>query len=353
MSILKKAKLEMAYLKAGVYGQAGSGKTYTATSIAIGLHKYIKSKKPVAFSDTETGSDFMIPRYEEAGIELQTAKSRAFEDLLGVGKEAEKICDIWQIDSITHFWKELVEAYLKKNNLNSMRLRDWIPVKKTWQDFTDLYVNSKLHIIMCGRAGDVWEDVQDEEGVYETKRTGTKMKAEIETAFEPSLLIEMIRHRISAQAGAGWVHRSFVEKDRCDIIDGEHFDEPTFESFLPHIKRLNLGGKHHAIDTDRNSQELFKNGKNGAYRLKQRDILMEKIEAEIYLLVPGSNTSPKVREERLELMQSVFGTKSKIEIATKQNEMLEVCLKALIQKKKIKETEEKKELKSNKKEVKK
>ena len=52
MTLLKKAKPEMAYLKAGIYGEAGSGKTFTSTLIAIGLHGHIKSDKPVAFLDT-------------------------------------------------------------------------------------------------------------------------------------------------------------------------------------------------------------------------------------------------------------------------------------------------------------
>ena len=55
-----KAKNETAYAKIGDFGWQGAGKTYTACSIAIGLHKYIKAEKPVFFLDSEKGSDFAI-----------------------------------------------------------------------------------------------------------------------------------------------------------------------------------------------------------------------------------------------------------------------------------------------------
>src|SRR5690348_17354343 len=111
MGLLKDAKKDQAYLKAGFLGFAKSGKTYTASRIAIGLHKHIKSEKPIAFLDTETGSSYVLSLFEEEKIKLVTAKSRAFVDLMSVCKEAEKTCDILIIDSITHFWVELVHAF--------------------------------------------------------------------------------------------------------------------------------------------------------------------------------------------------------------------------------------------------
>ena len=117
MGIFQPAELEMAFLKGGIYGGAGSGKTFTATNIAIGLHKFTKAKKPCYFIDTETGSDFVINRFEEAKVKLQVAKSRAFKDLLEAVTEAEKNGSILILDSITHFWNELMDAYQKKHKL--------------------------------------------------------------------------------------------------------------------------------------------------------------------------------------------------------------------------------------------
>jgi len=335
MSIFKTGKLEMAYLKMGLYGGAGSGKTFTASDIAIGLHKFVKAKKPIYFIDTETGSDFVLDKFEKAKIKLQVAKSRAFMDLVAGVDEAEKDGSIILIDSITHFWNELMDAYQKKHNLSRITLRHWIPLKQTWREFTEKFVNSKLHIIMCGRVGDVWEDVEDEEGVLETKRTGTKMKAEVETAFEPSLLVELVKHRKSSKAGAGWVHRAWVVKDRFDTIDGKSFDDPGFDEFLPHIEKLNIHGEHRAVDSERNSEDMFPDN-NGYARGRERDIMIEKIEAEIHLLCPGAANSSDVKTARLNLMQEIFSTKSKKEISGMQNEILIIGYKALKNKSLIK-----------------
>jgi len=350
MSIFKPAKLEMAFLKMGLYGGAGSGKTWTSSDVAIGLHKYTKSKKPIYFSDTETGSDFVLDKFKKAKIKLLVGKSRAFKDLVAGVDEAEKNGSILIIDSITHYWNELMDAYQKKHNLSRITLRHWIPLKQTWREFTEKFVNSKLHIIMCGRVGDVWEDVEDEEGVLETKRTGTKMKAEVETAFEPSLLVELVKHRKSSRAGAGWVHRAWVVKDRFDTIDGKNFDDPGFDEFLPHIKKLNIHGEHRALDSDRNSEDMFPDNNNYA-RGRERDIMIEKIEAEIHLLCPGSAQNSDVKTARLNLMQEVFETKSKKEISGMQNELLIIAYKALKNKRLIKaKAEESKEEEKPKKE---
>ena len=79
MSLLKEASAQMAYLKAGFYGIAGSGKTFTASLVAVGLSTLLKSDKPIAMADTETGSDFVRPRiFDPAGKKLFVSKTKAF-----------------------------------------------------------------------------------------------------------------------------------------------------------------------------------------------------------------------------------------------------------------------------------
>jgi hypothetical protein len=303
----------MAYLKMGIYGQAGAGKSYTAARIAIGLHQYAKLKKPVAWADTETGSDFLRIKFEAANISLFVAKTRAFQDLLTIVDEAEKEGSILIIDSITHFWNEIVDAYMQKNELKRLRLKDWQPLKKSWREFTDRFVNSKLHIIVCGRSADKWEEVEDtEDGSMELKKVGTKMRAETELGYEPSLLVEMEAVQRTARTGGNYIHRAYIKKDRFDIINGQMFDDPTFENFLPAIAPLNLGGEHKAIDLERNSTEMFERGNTGEQKAISRDILVEKIGNEIKLLYPGQGEADKV--SRLKLMGEIFGTNSWVEI---------------------------------------
>ena len=99
MKYLKKAKKNIAYAKIGLYGEAGSGKSRTATEIAIGLHKAIGSTKPIAVFDTEPAFHFLLPLFEKNNIEVYIYdESRALVDLLGFIQEAEKECDIvWKV----------------------------------------------------------------------------------------------------------------------------------------------------------------------------------------------------------------------------------------------------------------
>ena len=220
--MFKKVEKPMqAYLKAGIFGFAGAGKTWTATDIAIGLHEYAKSTKGVLFVDTENGSDFMIPRLKEKGIEVYTDKTRTFADLLKDMDAAPDVADILIIDSISHFWREMVTAY--KGNRTFLRIQDWGPLKEKWAQYTTRYVNSPLHIIMCGRAANVFEDVQEEKDnpnapkTFKAVRVGTKMSAETETGYEPSLLIEM--EKVMLGEGGRYARRANVIKDRYGVID--------------------------------------------------------------------------------------------------------------------------------------
>ena len=330
MTLLKKAKPEMAYLKMGIYGEAGSGKTFTSNLIAIGLHKHIKSDKPVAFLDTETGSDFMIPMFKKAKIEFLVAKTRAFKDMLDILDEAEKNCSILIIDSITHIWNEMCESYCKQHHIPRITINHWQPIKKTWREFTKKYINSSLHIIMAGRSADKWEHVEDEDGAKELQKVGTKMRSETEIGYEPSLLVEMEQVHKSPRIGSGWIHRAWVIKDRWNEetkLEGKNFDNPTFDVFLPHIELLNLGGKHRAIDADRTSDEMFKKNNSGADKYRIQKALLEEIKDEIHLLHPGQNADSKTK--RIELLKEVFGTSAWSNIEVMQNEDLENGLKTI------------------------
>lgn len=345
MTLLKKSKPEMCFLKMGVYGECGSGKSFTSSQLAIGLHKHIESKKPIAFLDTETGSDFVQPIFKNEKIEFLIAKTRAFKDILTIIDDAEKDCAVLIIDSITHIWNEMTDAYCKKNNLQRITLNHWQPIKKTWKEFTDRYINSNLHIIMAGRSADKWQHVEDDEGAKELQKVGTKMRAETQIGYEPSLLVEMEQFRQSANIGGGWINRAWVIKDRWNLLNHKSFDfkgfdglkycDETFKAFLPHIKMLNLGGKHRAIDMDRTSEDMFEKNNTGYDKHRKAKGLIEEIKNEFILYRPGSDAQSK--QDRILLMKEVFGTSAWSNVETMRLEDLEGGLKTIKNKNKKKE----------------
>lgn len=334
MSILKKAENTMAYFKAGFLGFPGSGKTYTASLLAIGIAHATGNNK-VAFLDTETGSDFVLPKLRDAGLEVYQVKSRSFTDLLETIAECEKSgIGTLIIDSITHVWRDLVDSYDKKlNRKGRLQFQDWATVKGEWKSYTDAYVNSKLHIIVCGRAGYEYDYDFNEDGTKDLIKTDIKMKVESEFGFEPSLVVLMERtsenkeeikefigktDRKSKDAkqthkptsGSKWIHRAYVLKDRTDTLNGQTFDYPTFENFLPHFKALNIGGIHLGVDTSRTSEGRFDvEGKPQWQREQQaRKIAMEEIEGEMIRAFPGQSKEEK--KAKLDLLEYLLSTRS-------------------------------------------
>jgi hypothetical protein len=315
--LLKPAEKQTAYLKAGILGFAGSGKTFTAAALARGLalleQQAGKPKKPVAFFDTETGSDYIIDSFRRQELELVVAKTRAFSDLLTVVKEAEQTCSVLIVDSISHVWTELVDAYLHKKGKDRLAVWDWNPIKTEWRQFTDLYLCSPLHIIICGRAGNVYEEYLNERGEKEILKTGTKMRVETEFGYEPSLLIEMERiqpeQNPKKKKGSAFVHRATILKDRSDIMMGAQINDPSFKDFLPVIKTLNIGGEHFVLDTSRTSDEMIQNPERSQEdRRKFQEIYTEEIEGQIVSAFPGqSAVEKKIKADMLEV---VFDSRS-------------------------------------------
>ncbi len=320
------AKMEQGFSKLGFLGFQGAGKSFTAHTVAIGLHKYIQSKKSVTCIETETGIDWLLPLYEKAKIPIKRAKTRAFADLMPLSRKAEGLSDICIADSITHFWQDLMQSFLKKNNLKRIAFQHWNILKPMWQEFTDFYLSSKLHFFICGRAGFEWDYFENEEGDMELYKKSTKMKVETDFGYEPSLLIEMERVRgetprkskkgkgqanPSIQIGSNTIHRAHIVKDRAQLspLDGKSFDDPTFESFLPHFKALNIGGTHY-VETARDSQDLFSIEGKPQWKIdqEQKEISRAEIKAIIEKVFPSS--SAKEKQAKIILKEHTFGVKS-------------------------------------------
>lgn len=329
-----------AFLKVGILGFQGSGKTFTGVDIAIGLHPYIKSTKPVMFLDTETGSDWALPRFQEAGIELLVAKTRAFKDLVQAFSEADGTADILIIDSVSHYWRELLESFKRSRHISGrIAFHHWQPIKAEWQKFSDAFVNSALHVIVCGRAAWEYDYQEDEEGKKDLIKTGTRMRAEGEFGYEPSLVIEMERVRESTtlegkpvgKIGARVLHRAHVLKDRRmdgASMDGASIDNPTFDDFLPHVEALNLGGRHLGVDASRTSDDYFdRPDRSRTEERRQRQIALEELEQTCTKLWPGQTRQEK--QLKIAVIEQLCGTKSWTAIKSMPLFDLQVAVEAL------------------------
>ena len=349
MALLQKAEITLAYLKCGLFGFQGSGKTYTAVNMAIGLLKLLKENKMAVF-DTETGSDFLVPKLQSEKIDVFQVKKRDFSSLVATMDECvDSKVPFLLIDSITHVWRELCDAYDKKlKRRGRLQFQDWAMLKGEWREYTDRFVNLPLHIIVCGRAGFEYDYDFNEDGSKDLIKTGTKMKAEGEFGFEPSLVVEMERlsqnrdevekirgdkkkkSKFAAKVGSKWIHRAHVLKDRADKINGEVFDYPTFENFLPHFQFLNIGGAHLGVDISTDSTERFEDetGRTNWKKKKvQKEILLEEIENTIKKMYPSQSKDDKLA--RMDLIENFFGKRSWKYVEESSADMLETFLNEL------------------------
>jgi hypothetical protein len=164
-SLLGRLGTGQGYLKAGFLGFQKSGKTFTAMLLAIGTRKFFGLTGPIAMFDTEGGSEYIARVVQrETGTDLVGVRSRAFDTLCTMAEECVSAgVSVLIVDSVTHVWRELCDAYLKQLNerlvakklprRQRLEFQDWAHVKGVWSRWADFYLNAPLHIIICGRAG--------------------------------------------------------------------------------------------------------------------------------------------------------------------------------------------------------
>lgn len=316
--LFKKPTNRQAFLKMGLLGFGGDGKSTTASLVAVGLVQLLRERglpagdRPVMFLDSEPGSDWVRPIFDRAGVELWVHKSRAFVDMKASVQEAEQHGSVLIVDSVTHFWRGLCDEYARRNNRrNGLEAGDWNWLKGQWAEFTELFANSRLHIILCGRAGYEYEHVEGDDGRRTLQKVGVKMRAEGETEFEPALVARMERHEGPAREGSTepevW-HTATVTKDRSAMIHGRTFRNPTFRDFLAHIECLDLGGTHDGVNMLRDNSALFTDRGTPKWLrdAREKSVVLDEIQTILNKHVGGQSADAKA--QRISWLEKAFNT---------------------------------------------
>jgi len=352
MGILQKLGSGQGYLKAGFLGFPKSGKSYTSTLLSIATMKHFGLKGPLALYDTEGGSEYIAKMIKTlTGKQPVGCRSRSFDDLMTVAKECEKDgIQVLIVDSITHPWRELCEAYLK--NVNAKRkqrgqkprtrleFQDWNPIKQEWGKWTQFYLNAKMHIVICGRAGYEYDFERDEEtGRKELIKSGIKMKTETEFGFEPSLLMQMLREQVGNGKSFKLVHRAVVLGDRFGVLDGDTAEFKGLKDinkelaavtkfFKPHLDQLKPEA-HAPIDTEvKTGLDVDEEG-NAEWHREQRErtIYAEEIKGLLTKAYPGQKSENKVKKG--DLLEYAFDTRSWTKVENLHSKQLKEGLETI------------------------
>lgn len=350
--LLRDAVVEQAAAKVGLFGGQGSGKTTTSALLALGLSKTYHENAPVAFMDTENGSDYLVPIFALEGVKLKVFKSSAFADMKTGIREAQELgCCAYLVDSYTAPWRELNEALKTKLKVSRLEFRHMDQLKTLWASWTALMLNSPLHVIVSGRLGYVWDREESENGSKkdgELVKLGTKMKSESEAGYEPSLLIEMegiqteaARQKKTRAKQGSIVHHAYILKDRWRTLNGRTISwkdlndykagdyKKIFDPFLPHFSKLAIGGEQRAVDATRSSGALFDGNGDSAYQQRARrvQIDLEEIQGTLVKLWPGQDAKSKALKNLA--VETIFQTRSWTAVEGKSLETLDAALDAL------------------------
>lgn len=304
------------YLKAAFEGFAGSGKTYTAALVAVGLHKRIKSKKPVIIFDTERAAKFLKPLFAEKGIEVLLRESRSLADLKETMRRmrVDGISDVLIIDSISHVWEHFLEDFKRKVNRKGLQFQDWGIIKPLWKtEFSDPFVNDPYNVVMTGRAGYEYEsEINEETNKREIFKSGIKMKVEGETAYEPDLLVLMERfEEVMGKDKKVW-REATVIKDRSTIIDGQTFKNPGYENFAPAVEAMLAEPSKLKPTPEGDTTLLIETEQDKTFQRRDRNRWLEEIDGLLLRVWPGN--VGKDKQAKLDALADVFDTTSEIEL---------------------------------------
>lgn len=252
MGKFTKAESRQAYLKIGLYGKTGSGKTLTSLMWAEGLAK--REGKRIAYIDTERGTEFYaitIPerKVHPEAFDFDRIITRSIMEVIEAVESLDSaVYGVLVIDSITHLWEAAREAYTGKKLANgAIPIPAWNNIKKPYKRLMALFLDGNWHAILCGREGVVLD--KDEDG--ELQVTGTRMKAEGETPHEPHILGRMAPERDS---DGGYIIQAFFEKDRSGILTGRSFEWPSYKTIEPIVQYLS-GGEQGKLGTPEENAE--------------------------------------------------------------------------------------------------
>jgi hypothetical protein len=324
------------YAKIALEGFAASGKTYTMVEMAIGIHKLIKSKKPVAYLDSETAAVYAGPRFAKAGIDVKLRPSKSPADLIETMRRCRNgLADILIADSMTHFWQSFVNSYKAERRKERLSMDDWGTIKDRWRsEIMEPFVRDHYHFLFTGRAGYEYDsEINEETEKREIFKTGVKMKMEGETAFEPDIVVLMERVEemgkpTRGKKGALRVYRrATILKDRASLIDGQTFENPNVELFLPSIEFVIANPITNRPTPEMDTGVLFASDGERKEWLRRRDIATEKIEGELVAMWPGQAADAK--KSKMEALERAFGTKSWTQITGMRPDNLEAGLAKL------------------------
>ena len=225
-------------LFAGLFGSEGSGKSYTATTLACYARHRFGLDGPVAALDTEQGMCFRAPYVrEKTGKDLLLLETRDIDKVEPFLKEcSSEGVSIAIIDSLTHILTTLRDRSFKARGVVDPQPGDYVVADRQFKEILDKMLAARMNIIICGRESQVYGRYKNSRGKMVNGPIGTKMGAG-KAGYEVDLLIHCQREDLKGGGVRRYVN---IDKDRSDSMAGDTFDVPYnfAERFSPYFDFL-------------------------------------------------------------------------------------------------------------------
>lgn len=213
MALFQKAVKTQRKLRLAVYGASGSGKTYTALSIASGFGGSI------AFIDTENSADLYADKFD---FDIAPLRNPTIDNVVEY-MEASHDYKTLIIDSFSHPWRELLDEVSKiaaakyRGNTHSA----WSDGNPKQQKLIDAILNYPGHLIVCMRSKTEWTlEEYTSGGSKKVKpvRVGLAPVQGKDIEYEFDMLIQMSPE-----------HYATFDKDRTGKFQDKVIDKPGVE----------------------------------------------------------------------------------------------------------------------------
>lgn len=204
---ITKASRKKCFMKLGLSGASGFGKTYSGLLIAYGL---TNDWNKICVIDTENGSASLYSHLGEFNtIELHAPYSPE-RYIQAINACIDAKMEVIIIDSISHEWDGKGGCLEIHQDLGG-QFATWAKVTPRHQAFVNAILTSKCHIITTIRRKQDYELVKNDKGKNEPQKVGMKEVTREGFEYELTCNLELINDK----------HLAKASKDRTGLFMGQ------------------------------------------------------------------------------------------------------------------------------------
>lgn len=202
----RRAERKRVWLKLGITGPTGSGKTYSALKLAFGMGR------KVAMLDTENGSGELYAHLGEYDVLTIHAPFTVQKYIEAIDMAAAAGYDVLVIDSLSHAWAAdggLLDQKTALDKRGGNSYTNWAEITKQYERFKSKILQSPIHVVCTMRSKMEYAIEQDERGRTTVRKVGLAPVMRDGIEYEMTTIFDLAMD-----------HGAATSKDRTGLFDG-------------------------------------------------------------------------------------------------------------------------------------